>query len=411
MAKPTLNKLQPSYDLHAGDFRLSGNDNHCGMEGPMTRLLLALLVAVAGLAAMARAAGPELAHERAQRLRHGINASLWFAQSSRDYSVERLRTFTTADDIALMAKLGFDHVRLSVDSSPLLSGDPFGHPGSSPFLAELDRVVDLMLQHHLAVIVDIHPEEPYKAALRTGDDSVERFASLWARLAQHFGTRDPNSVFFEIMNEPEQTDPYRWIGIEARVAAAIRKAAPRNTIIATGANWSGLTDLLQTEPLAMNNVIYTFHDYEPFAFTHQGATWTDSRVQPLRGVPYPSTPEAVSGNLGQATSLAGEFFVEEYGLAQWDRRRVERTLAFAKRWADTHGVPVYCGEFGVLRDYAPPAMRAAWLRDMVSALEADGIGWAMWDYQANFGIVRKENGTTIPDPEIVKALGLKRTGN
>ena len=127
-----------------------------------------------------------------------------------------------------------------------------------------------MLQHHLAVIVDIHPETPYKTALRTGDESVEHFADLWSGLAKHFSNRDPNMVFFEIMNEPEQPDAYRWIGIEARVADAIRKAAPQNTIIATGAHWSGLTDLLQTEPIGMKNVIYTFHDYEPFAFSPSG---------------------------------------------------------------------------------------------------------------------------------------------
>ena len=346
----------------------------------------------------------DVAFRRAGHLTHGINASLWFAQS-RDYSVERLRTFTTEDDIALMAKLGFDHVRLSVDAAPLVAGGYGVRP--SPFLGELDRVVDSMLAHGLAVIVDVHPESNYKATLRTESDGVERFTALWANLAAHYSSRDPERVFFEMMNEPEQPDPYRWIGIEARVAEAIRKAAPQHTIIATGAHYSGLTDLLETEPLGMTNVIYTFHDYEPFPFTHQGATWTDARVRPLRGIPYPSSSAAVAGNLAQANSLNGEYFVEEYGLARWDRERVERTIGFAKRWSDLHGVPVYCGEFGVLRDYADPGMRAAWLHDMVTTLNKDHIGWAMWDYQANFGLVRKENGTTTPDPAIVKALGLK----
>ena len=52
-------------------------------------------------------------------------------------------------------------------------------------------------------------------------------------------------------------------------------------------------------------------------------------------------------------------------------------------------------------------MRAAWLHDMSTSFKEHGIGWAMWDYQTNFGIVTKENGTTTVDPEIVKALGLK----
>ena len=54
------------------------------------------------------------AWKRVEHLRHGINASEWLAQSS-DYSPQRLRTFTTLDDIARMHAMGFDHVRLSID--------------------------------------------------------------------------------------------------------------------------------------------------------------------------------------------------------------------------------------------------------------------------------------------------------
>nr|WP_254061437.1 hypothetical protein [Granulicella sp. L60] len=62
--------------------------------------------------ATAQHVSADIAWGRAQSLQHGIDASLWFAQS-RDYTVERLRSFTTEDDITLMEKLGFDHVRLS----------------------------------------------------------------------------------------------------------------------------------------------------------------------------------------------------------------------------------------------------------------------------------------------------------
>jgi len=362
----------------------------------------------AGPSATAQHTTSNVAWARAQNLQYGINASLWFAQS-RDYTVGRLRSFTTDDDIALMEQLGFDHVRLSIDPEPLIAGNLSNGNENIPFLKELDRAVDSMLQHHLAVIVDLHPESSFKSTLRTNDESVEHFAMLWNALAQHFRTRDPEKLFFEIMNEPEQTDPYRWVGIEETIAASIRKAAPEHTIIATGARWSGLSDLLATQPIFLSNVIYTFHDYEPFAFTHQGATWTDPHVVPLRSVPYPSDPDNIERNIGQASTLPGSFFVEEYGLARWDISRVDHTIAFAKRWSEAYNVPIYCGEFGVLRDYASPPMRAAWLHDMSVTLHKYGIGWAMWDYQANFGVVRKVNGVTTPDQQILEALGLHPT--
>jgi endoglucanase len=343
------------------------------------------------------------AFERARHLQRGINTSMWFAQSN-DYSVHRLQTYTTPDDIALIARMGFDHCRLSIDAGPLLAWKDAGR--ETPFMTELDHAVQTMLDHHLSVIIDIHPSSEFKATLFQGQAGVDNFTALWRALAGHFASYDPEHIFFEIMNEPEQSDPYRWQGIEATIAEAIRQAAPRHTIIATGAHWSGLEDLLALEPLADSNVIYTFHDYEPFAFTHQGATWTSTEVRPGRAIPYPSTPENIAPELHQEPDLRGQWFLDQYGENRWDAARVENMISFAARWGELHHVPVYCGEFGVLRDYAPPPMRAQWLHDMRVAFEKNHIGWAMWDYQANFGVVTKANGRTTPDQAIVQALGL-----
>ncbi|MBX6358940.1 MAG: cellulase family glycosylhydrolase [Acidobacterium ailaaui] len=371
-----------------------------------TVFLLAWMLFSAGLPSWAQSEGNDLAFQRAEHLRHGINASMWFAQSPGNYSVERLRTFTTTEDIALMRQLGFDHVRLSIDAQPLMEW-LHSPDHATPFMHELDNTVQAMLEQNLAVILDVHPESDFKAQLRQGNEGVENFARLWRALAKHFADTNPDLVFFEILNEPEQEDPYRWQGIESYIAEQIRQAAPEHTMIATGAHWSGLEDLLMLEPIALPNVIYTFHDYEPFPFTHQGATWTASQVRPLRNVPYPSTPQAIEHNLPQEPTLAAQYWLEQYGLDQWNAERIDKTLSFAERWSQMYHAPVYCGEFGVLRDHADPAMRAQWLHDMRVGLEKHHIGWAMWDYQANFGIVTKKDGKAVPDPEIVKALGLK----
>ncbi|WP_348268525.1 cellulase family glycosylhydrolase [Edaphobacter paludis] len=369
-------------------------------------LTLALICATLILpAAFSQTPDTDLAFHRAKNLQRGINASIWFAQSPQDYTVHRLETFTTANDIAFMEKLGLDHVRLSIDPEPLLPW--LREPGTvTPFMAELDKTIHTILAHHLSVIIDIHPESSYKAPLLHGTASVQQFTSLWRALAAHYANLDPEHVFFEIMNEPEQDDPFRWQGIESTVAAAIRQVAPNNTIIAAGAHYSGLDDLMQLQPISQPNVIYTFHDYEPFPFTHQGATWTSPEVRPLRGIPYPSSPEDIAPLLQQEPDLHSQLFLEDYGLGRWDAARIDSTIAFAARWSQLHHAPVYCGEFGALRYFAPPAMRAQWTHDMRVAFEKYNIGWAMWDYQTNFGLVTKANGTTSPDPAIVTALGL-----
>ncbi len=49
-----------------------------------------------------------------------------------------------------------------------------------------------------------------------------------------------------------------------------------------------------------------------------------------------------------------------------------------------------------------------WIHDVRTALEADGIGWAMWDYRGGFGVVHKQMGQPAQvEDDVVKALGLK----
>lgn len=228
-----------------------------------------------------------------------------------------------------------------------------------------------------------------------------------AGLAAHYAQTDPERVFFEVLNEPEFEDAQQWAAVQTRAIAAIRQAAPHHTIIATAEHYSGLTDLLALEPVADPNVIYTFHDYEPFPFTHQGATWTIGEVRPLHGVPYPSSPENIAAAVAQEQSLADQHWIDTYGLNRWDAGRIRSELSFAGKWAALHHVPVYCGEFGVYQPYADPAMRAAWLHDTRTALEEQGIGWAVWDYQGSFAVVTKTNGKAAPIPAIADALGLQ----
>src|SRR5579871_57855 len=235
-----------------------------------------------------RSADMQTACARANHLKHGINASEWFAQSPADYSAARTGRYTDAADIALMARLGFDHVRLSIDPVPLEQSLDQQPGPNADFLDRLDRAVDTMLAKGLAVQIDIHPETPYKHEVMNSDEKMEQFAGLWRRLAAHYANRDPEKVFFEIMNEPEVYLPSRWATIQAAAATAIREAAPKNTIIATGPKWSDIADLMTQQPLPDGNVIYNFHYYDPHTFTHQGATWGTPWWKYTHGIPYPA---------------------------------------------------------------------------------------------------------------------------
>jgi aryl-phospho-beta-D-glucosidase BglC (GH1 family) len=374
-----------------------------------TFCISALLAASLAAGAQDRAAQSATAFARARHLRHGINASEWFAQSANDYSAARTDRYTDAADIALMAKLGFDNVRLSIDPVPLEQG-PHGSEGmNAEFLSRLDRAVDAMLANGLAVQIDIHPESSYKQQVRNSNDAVDRFVMLWRRLASHYATRDPEMVFFEIMNEPEVNDPYRWAGIQARTAAAIREAAPRNTIIATGPNYSDIFDLLAMHPLSDGNAIYNFHFYDPHEFTHQGVGWGATWWSYTHGIPYPATETSMADLVKQVPDLQHRYELERYWLDHWDAHRIRLLIDEAAFWAKTNNVPLVCNEFGAYREFSELASRMNWLRDVRTALEADGIGWTMWDYRGGFGVVYKQDGQPARvDDAVVQALGLKK---
>ena len=353
---------------------------------------------------------------RARHLRHGINLSEWYAQSPNDYSTRRLESYTTPADISLVRQMGFDHVRLSIDARPLacLNG-----PGAGcDFSRSLDATVDAILREDLAVIIDIHPESEFKRKLASDNQSVESFAALWRNVAIHFAKLDPQRVFFEVLNEPEISDPYKWAGIQQQMVSAIRGVAPRHTIIVAGGQWSDLDDLMMVEPLADNNLVYNFHFYEPHIFTHQGASWSLEYWRHLRRVPYPSTPENVAALAAAQPTESARMHLERYGLERWNRDRIAGEIAIAGNWAKRRHVPLTCNEFGAYRNYSDPGARVAWIQDVRNALENNDIGWTMWDYRGGFGVVTRTGpdsaggshaaapGQTEINREVLRALGL-----
>ncbi len=345
--------------------------------------------------------------KRGAALQHGINLSEWFAQvyDTRGYSKEHFQAWTTAEDIALIKNMGFDHVRLSINPETMWRANRADELPAE-YLGYLDAAVKMILDQNLALIIDIHPDGNFKAKLAQ-DAFVEQFADYWRALARHFSSLDANRVFFEILNEPELTDRYRWYGVQAKLAAAIREGAPQHTIIAAGARWSDDDDLVFLEPLRDPNVIYNFHFYEPHIFTHQGATWGVNYWHFLHGLAYPSTMESAQKASELEPEATNRLLVIRYGLDHWDANRIEAEVNQVAEWAQHRGLTITCNEFGVYRRFAEPADRARWITNVRSALEKHHIGWTMWDYSGSFGVVTKEGGKAVPDQNTLRALGLK----
>ena len=384
--------------------------NEVGILRAAMRAARFVLVVVCGLMAggslLAQDGG--LAFRRAEHLKHGINLSHWFAQAiGGQYTKEHFDTYDTAQDMALIKQMGFDHVRFTLNAEPMFRrGQADRIPAE--YLAMVDGAVKMILDQGLAVIIDIHPESEFKARLATDDVAVEQFEDFWRALAKHYSNLDPEKVFFEILNEPEFKDRYRWAGVQERLARGIREGAPQHTIIAAGANWSSNTELLFLEPLRDPNIIYNFHFYDPHIFTHQGATWSTNFQHYLTKLPYPSTPENVQNAVTEAPDAVNQLLVVRYGYDRWNAQRIDAEIGAVAAWGKRWQVPVTCNEFGVYREAAAPEDRLRWIHDVRVALEKYGMGWTMWDYAGGFSVAVTMDGKRVADEGTLRALGLAK---
>ena len=321
-------------------------------------------------------------------------------------------------DFSLLHDLGFTFVRLPIDLGSVMdaSRPDLLNPDK---LAHIDRALDKILAHDLAVIVDLHSisiqasdASNYSGDLDKDPQLQETFIRFWQSFARHLSGRDPRMVYLELMNEPVFAGHTQdWLPLQKRLLDAARQGAPRLTLIATSANWSNLDTFVQMAPVADPNVIYNFHFYDPFPFTHQGADWTWDAVRPLRKVPYPSSPEAVKAVVDSIEDTTIKGYLQDYGSQRWDAAKIEQTLQQAADWAKRYHVRVICNEFGAYKLYSRPEDRLAWVHDVRTAFEKLGIGWAMWEYDSDFGLVERigeysQSPIILVDKPIARALGL-----
>lgn len=331
-------------------------------------------------------------------LRRGVNISGWLQHG---YENEPVRYAPDATDFAQMRALGLTHIRLPIDPAVLLNDR--GLPKAEA-LARVREAVNGAAKEGLLTIVALQLPDPMKASLA---DEVQRtaFAGTWRALAVALRDVPPAQLVFEPLNEPGFEDAAASRALMQFLVTELRTVAPEHTLIVSGHKYSGIDELAALRPLAERNVVYGFHFYQPFDFTHQGANWGDPVWIALKGFPYPSSPEIVAPKLGaQPDNLRDR--LHWYGEERWTRERLGKQLSEAAQWGKAQSVPVICSEFGVLRKRAAKADRVAWLRDVREQLEDAGTGWTVWDWSGPFGIVTGNQGKRVADAAAMQALGL-----
>ena len=341
---------------------------------------------------------------RLERLATGANVCLWF-RFPRGESAKHFENYIPDSEAELMARIGLKHVRLCVAPKVIMEAATGAvREDRAQFL---EAAIQRFHRAGLLVMVDIHNED---RAAELNPEWQEAFVRFWGALAARLAKFDPELTLLETINEPVFAKrEEEWNTLNARLVAAIREQAPRHTIVTSGPNWGGIDGLKKLKLLPDRNVVYSFHCYDPFTFTHQGATWSGEDVKPLRAVPYPSSPEAVAPLLPALEAHPGsKSMVEKYGREQWNKEKLAARFRQGIEWGAQHQVPLYCGEFGVFPPRAKPEHRANWFRDFGQVLAENKIGWGVWGWDEGFGLNRKQvDGQPVVDAVVARALGLK----
>ena len=334
----------------------------------------------------------------------GVNLGGWFSQC--DYSEERFDSFIRPEDFAVIKSWGADHVRLPVDYN--LLQDEQAHPLESGY-RRLQRAIDCCRANGLNMVLDLHKTPGFSFDAEEGESGFfesetyqDRFYSLWESLARRFG-RNADMLAFELLNEVTDEDYMpAWNRISQSCIRRIRVFAPDIPILVGGYWHNSAVSVKAIAPPIDEHIVFNFHCYEPLIFTHQGADWMSPPMDTAFRIP-------VTASFGQMEA-AGQKMLNEFctGLDRYPPE-TKLTAAFfedffaeAVQAAEKNGVPLYCGEYGVI-DRAAPEDALVWFRAIHTAFERYGIGRAAWSYrQMDFGLsdVRMD----AVRPELIRCL-------
>jgi hypothetical protein len=383
-------------------------------------------------------------------MQRGLNLDPWTTWTSADQwgDADAMLPFPewrrSLDEPGLRAlkEAGFDFLRMPVDPSPFLS-DKTAALREKLYASVLDSV-RLINRAGLKVVVDLHLT-PSGGNGTVGMEEVmadpalfERYLEIVRTMARTLAGEDPLNVAFEPMNEPvvdcDGTD--LWPQRLKRLFAAARSSATRLTLVLSGGCYSNAASLAAIDPKAIpdDNVIWTFHSYQPFLLTHQGATWAGDFIRYVTGLPYPltavstdrldATLDAIRRTIKTEAPLARRAGLLAYldeqvaGIDTEEKLRVDMDAPFkqVEAWAKANGVKpenVTLGEFGMIRqEYGNPHVvpgkyRAAYASDMIALAEKHGFSWSIWGYGGAFGIVDAFDGEKA-EPEVMEMVrGLK----
>jgi len=268
------------------------------------------------------------------------------------------RPYAAADYNRIRAA-GFDTVRIPIRWSDYTGPEPSYriHPD---FMALAKQNLANAKAAGLNVILNVHH---FEELMDNPQGHMKRFRAIWRELGATFAN-EPSNVWFETLNEPNKNLKGKLMqGAQIVAVAAIRESNPNRIIILGGENWSEINSLPTNIAPPDENIVYTFHYYDPFDFTHQQAEWLGEDMP--------------KGKRGWGSKADREELANAVEIAASFRQAVDR--------------PVFLGEFGVNRP-VKSSDRVRYGAAVSEAMESVNIPWCLWAYGNTFELYDDDKG-------------------
>ena len=332
------------------------------------------------------------AYRAAKQFQRGANLGNYLeAPPNQNWGVT-----VAADEFAAMKHEGFDHVRVPVGWHHYAGSAP-NFTLTPEIFSRVDFVVTNALANGLAVMINIHHfNELDKDPVATTDE----FLIIWRQVAAHY-QKFPAALAFELDNEPhDQATTALMNPIYARAIAEIRRTNPQRTLFVEPGEWGAIGELKHLVLPPDDNLIVSVHCYEPFHFTHQGATWTGKDFLQT-GIVFPGPPATP---LVPEEKLQPKPWVRDW-LQKYNTLPAEKNpsspaaftgrLKYLHDWSEFYGRPVHLGEFGAFTK-ADAVSRANFYAAFRRAAEKEQLGWCIWDWSAGFRYWDRQKKQALP---------------
>lgn len=336
-------------------------------------------------------------------IKKGLNASHWLSQSEK--RGEERATYMTEKDFALIAEMGYDHVRLPIDEMHMWNEE--GQRIDEAFQL-MHMAIKACIENNMRVIVDLHvlrshhfnaenEEGDLKNTLFESEASQQDFIKYWVELSSELKQYPNSMVAYEPMNEAVADNHEDWNKLINKVISEIRKLEPERTIIMGSNMWQQPSTFPHLRvPEGDSNIILSFHFYTPMPFSHYKAGWNPMRT--YEGpVNYPGVIVDTNDLIGLDEAAYNE--IMQY-YKEYNKEVLAEDMAPAIKKAKELGLQLFCGEYGLLPT-TPMEMRVQWYKDMIELFEENDIAWSHWNYKNDFPVVNED---LSPISEIVDIM-------